>query len=437
VNGARAELEAIFAAALEAVDPGEALLRAVKVESGALFIAGETLPRGSRISVVAAGKAAPAMALAFERVADRLDLRGLVVTRDGHGRRLARLTLREAGHPLPDSRSAAAGHAALEIAAEAGADEALVVLLSGGASALLTAPLPGLTLAELRTTTELLLRSGAEIAELNCVRKHLTAVSGGRLLAATRARRVFVLVVSDVLGDDLGTIGSGPCAADPTTFAAALAVLERRALLAQVPPAVREQLEQGVAGRRPESLKADDPALTRVRSVLLASNRDALAAASRCARSRGLEVRIVTGELRGEARVLGARLAALSLALLRRDRATLLLAGGEPTVTVRGAGRGGRAQELALAAALALHGEAGVALLAAGTDGSDGPTDAAGAFADGATIARGAAAGLDARALLDSNDAHTFFAREGGRFITGPTGTNVMDLVLVRVAAAA
>jgi len=437
VSGARAELEGIFRAALEAVDPGAALLRAAEWENGALRIAGETLPRGSRVSVVAAGKAAPALALAFERLAESLELRGLVVTKDGHGRRLARLELREAGHPLPDSRSAAAGHAALAVAAQASADEALVVLLSGGASALLTTPLPGLTLAELRTTTELLLRSGAEIAELNCVRKHLTAVSGGRLLAATRACHVFVLVVSDVLGDDLGTIGSGPCSSDPTTFADALAVLERRALLERVPPPVREQLEQGAAGLWPESLKAGDSALTRVRSVLLASNRDALAAASRCARLLGLEVRVVTDQLRGEARVLGARLAALGLSRLRCDRATLLLAGGEPTVTVRGAGRGGRAQELALSAALTLDGDAGVALLAAGTDGSDGPTDAAGAYADGGTLARGAALGLDPRACLAANDSHGFFSREGGCFVAGPTGTNVMDLVLVRVAAAA
>jgi glycerate-2-kinase len=437
VNGARAELEGIFAAALDAVDPGPAVLRASRVESGGLRIAGEILPWGSRISVVAAGKAAPAMALALEGVADRLELRGIVVTKDGHGRPLARLALREAGHPLPDSRSEAAGQAALAVAAQADADEALVVLLSGGASALLTSPLPGLSLAELRTTTELLLRSGAEIAELNCVRKHLTAVSGGRLLAATRARRVFVLVVSDVLGDELGTIGSGPCAADPTRYADALAVLEQRALLERVPPAVREQLEQGAAGRRPDSLKAGDPALTRVRCVLLASNRDALAAASRCAHALGLEVHIVTDQLRGEARVLGARLAALGLAVRSHARPTLLLAGGEPTVTVRGAGRGGRAQELALAAALAVKGDPGVALLAAGSDGSDGPTDAAGAYADGGTIARGAALGLDPRACLAANDSHGFFSREGGCFITGATGTNVMDLVLVRVAAAA
>lgn len=437
MTGPRAELEAIFRAGLEAADPAAALARVVAPRRDALWIAREALPRGSRCSVIAAGKAAPAMAAAFESAAAALELRGLVVTKDGHGRRLARLELREAGHPLPDARSGAAGRAALDVAVQAGPDEALVVLLSGGASALLTTPLPGLELDDLRATTELLLRSGAEIQELNCVRKHLTATSGGRLAAATRARRVFVLVVSDVLGDDLATIGSGPCAPDPTSYRDALAVLQRRGLLAQVPAAVRRELEEGVAGRRAESPKPGDPAFSHVAHVLLATNRDALAAARADARARGLEARIVSDQLRGEARELGARLVALARAAAVGGRALLLLAGGEPTVTVRGSGRGGRAQELALAAALALEGDPRVTLLAAGTDGSDGPTAAAGAFADAGSVARGAAAGLDARACLDANDAHGFFAREGGCFVTGPTGTNVMDLVLVRVERAA
>ena len=390
MTGARAELEAIFRAGLQAADPAVALSRVVVPRRDALSIAGETLPRGSRCSVIAAGKAAPAMAAAFESAAAALELRGLVVARDGQGRSLSRLELCEAGHPLPDARSAAAGLAALAVAARAGPDEALVVLLSGGASALLTAPLPELQLDELRATTELLLRSGAEIQELNCVRKHLTAVSGGRLAAATRARRVLVLVVSDVLGDDLATIGSGPCTPDPTTYREALAVLERRGILAQVPHAVRRHLEEGAAGRRPESPKPGDPALGRVRHVLLATNRDALAAARADARARGLEARIVSDQLRGEARELGARLVALARAAAAGDRPLLLLAGGEPTVTVRGSGRGGRAQELALAAALALEGDPRVTLLAAGTDGSDGPTAAAGAFADAGSVTRGA-----------------------------------------------
>ena len=214
-------------------------------------------------------------------------------------------------------------------------------------------------------------------------------------------------------------------------------MVERRGILAQVPPAVRRQLEEGAAGRRPESPKPGDPALGRVRHVLLATNRDALAAARADARARGLEARIVSDQLRGEARELGARLVALARAAAVGDRPLLLLAGGEPTVTVRGSGSGGRAQELALAAALALEGDPRVTLLASGTDGSDGPTAAAGAFADAGSVARGAAAGLDARACLDANDAHGFFAREGGCFVTGPTGTNVMDLVLVRVERAA
>jgi glycerate-2-kinase len=435
VSEARAELEAILTAALAAVDPAAALRRVVEADGGRLRIGGEALPAGASVHVIAAGKAAAALAEAFEAQARALTLRGLVVTKDGHGRPLRSLDLREAGHPVPDARSAAAGRAVLAEAASAGPDEALVVLLSGGASALLTAPLPGLELADLRTTTELLLLSGADIAELNCVRKHLTAVSGGRLAAATRAARVWVLAISDVLGDDLGTIGSGPCAPDASSYADALAVLARRALLGEVPHAVRSHLEEGAAGRRPESLRAGDPAFGRVRHVLLATNRDALAAAAGCGRARGLEVHVLSDRLRGEARVLGRRLAALAGALRPVRGAALLLAGGEPTVTVRGPGRGGRASELALAAALELGGRSGVALLAAGTDGTDGPTDAAGAYVDGGTCARGAALGLDAAACLAANDSYGFFAVEGGSLHTGPTGTNVMDVVLVHADA--
>jgi glycerate-2-kinase len=240
-----------------------------------------------------------------------------------------------------------------------------------------------------------------------------------------------------VLGDDFGTIGSGPCAADPTRYADAIAVLERRGLLAAIPEAVRAHLAAGAAGRQPESVKPGDPILQRVRHRRVATNRDALAAAAASGRALGLAVHVLGDGLRGEARELGLRLAALARSARPQHRPSLLIAGGEPTVTVRGGGRGGRAQELALAAAIALDGQCGVNLLAAGTDGSDGPTDAAGAFADGGTVARAAALALDARACLEDNDAHGFFTREGGCFRSGPTGTNVMDLVLVRVEAAA
>jgi glycerate-2-kinase len=227
-------------------------------------------------------------------------------------------------------------------------------------------------------------------------------------------------------------IGSGPCAPDPTTFADALRVLARRGVLEQVPDGVRSHLEAGARGELPESPKPGAPAFERVTTTLLASNRDALAAAARAAAARGMRALIASEGLRGEAREAGRRLAGLGRAT-RHGPPVCLLAGGETTVTVRGAGLGGRSQELALAAALELAGEARVALLAAGTDGSDGPTDAAGAFADGGSVARGARLGLDARACLARNDAHPFFAAEGGLVRTGPTGTNVLDLALVLV----
>jgi glycerate-2-kinase len=256
-------------------------------------------------------------------------------------------------------------------------------------------------------------------------------VAGGRLARRAACGRIEVLAVSDVLGDAPAVIGSGPCAPDPTTWADVRSVVERRGLRGSLPPGVLAVLEEGVAGRRPETPKPGDPALARVRTTLLASNRDALEAAAREALDRGLRPVRVSGALRGEARVAGRRLAALARAV--RPGRKLLLAGGETTVTVRGPGRGGRCQELALAAALALQGGPPATLLAAGTDGSDGPTEAAGAFADAGSVARGRAAGVDAAACLDRNDSNGFFRAEGGLFGTGPTGTNVMDLVFVHL----
>jgi glycerate 2-kinase len=434
VNPEREALEALFHAALGAVDPRVAVERALVWNGDRLEVAGLSLSPSARCVVLAAGKAAGAMAAAFEARAGRRIAHGLMVTKDGHGVPLDHFEIREAGHPLPDARSQDAGVAALALAREARPEDALVVLLSGGASSLLSCPAEDLALAELREATDLLLRAGAEIRELNCVRKHLTRVSGGRLAAASPARQIFVLAISDVLGDDWATLGSGPCAADPTTYADALGVLAYRAILERVPAAIRAHLEAGAAGRCEESVKPGDPVLERVWQRLIACNRDALAALRLAAQRHGLVPVELTDRLRGEASDVGRRLAAAARAL-RPGPPRLLLAGGEPTVTVRGPGRGGRAQELALAAAIELDGDSRIALLAAGTDGSDGPTPAAGAYVDGATLARGTAAGADARAALAANDAYGFFSREGGAFVTGPTGTNVMDLVLMRVAS--
>ncbi len=436
MNAARAPrqiLEDLLRAALAAVDPVAAVRAAVREEGGALRIAGESVPPRARLRVLAAGKAAAGMAVALEEIAGERIAGGLVVTKVGHGRSLRRLALRESAHPVPDERSEAAGRALLACAAEGSSDEIVIVLLSGGASALLACPLPGLSRDDVVRTTELLLASGAAIEELNCVRKHVCDVAGGRLARAARGRPLLLLAISDVIGDHLDVIGSGPCSADPTRHGDALEVLRARGVLAAVPPAVRAHLEAGARGERPESPKPDDACFAYVRAEIVASNRDALRAAKLEAERLGLRALEFEGWLRGEAREAGRRLAAIARAS-HVARPTVILAGGETTVTLRGSGRGGRNSELALAAAIGLAGRDVATLLAAGTDGTDGPTDAAGACADGATVARARARGVDAAAALSTNDSYAFFTAEGGLLRTGPTGTNVMDLALLHLA---
>jgi len=420
----RDRLTAVWSRALDAVDAGDAVERALSA-----------VPRDGMLCVLALGKAGFAMAARVEALAGDRVSGGLVVTKDGHGGVVERLGLREAGHPLPDRRSEEAARAALDLVAAAEPDDVLLVLLSGGASALTACPAPGLSISDLTTTTDVLLASGADIGEMNAVRKHLSCFSGGRLAQAARCRRVCVLAISDVAGDALDVIGSGPCASDPTTYGDALDVLARRDEGGRVPAVVIDHLERGLAGAIQETPGRDDPLLARVQHTIIASNADARQAASRAARESGMTPidlgEILSGEARDEA-----------LHLLVQARASrgsapaCLIAGGETTVTLRGSGRGGRNQELALAAALEMAeaGDRGITLLAAGSDGTDGPTDAAGAFADPGTVARGSALGTDAASALASNDSYTFFAREGGALVTGPTGTNVMDLVLIAVS---
>jgi glycerate-2-kinase len=428
----RRQLEAIFRAALAAVDGAESVRRAVAGAGASLTVAGRPVPAGARLWLFAAGKAAAPMAAAFEARAGARLAGGLAVAPPGHGCALARTRLIEGAHPVPDARSERAGREAIAWLERAEPGDVVCALVSGGASALLSCPVAGLRVDDLAALTELLLRAGADIEELNTVRKHLSALAGGQLARRCRAERIEVLAISDVPGDRPEVIGSGPFAADPTTHADAVAVLARRGLLDRVPPAVRAHLEAGARGEVPDTPKLGDPALARVATTLVATNRDAVAAAREAGRRRGLDARVVAEPLAGEAREAGRRLVELA-ARARPVAPMLLVAGGETTVTVRGAGRGGRNQELALAAAIALEGRPGISLLAAGTDGSDGSTPAAGAFADAGTLERGRRAGVDAREALAANDSHGFFAAEGGMFATGPTGTNVMDLVLVRV----
>jgi glycerate 2-kinase len=427
----RAALAALFAAALAALEPRRLVRRALGGR------ARRALPLERGVVVVGAGKGAAGLAAAVEAQLGAAVAGGVVIVPPGYERRLARVELAVGDHPLPDRRSAAAARRLLAALARA-PEAAVVVVLTGGASSLLVAPAPGLTLADKRRTHALLLASGADIGETNAVRKHLSAVKGGRLAERLAGRPALALVVSDVPGDELAVVGSGPTVGDPTTYAAALAVLATRGLLHRVPARVRRHLGRGAAGALPETPKPGGRALRRVRTLLLAGNATARAGVSAAARRRGYPVvahlrRPVTGDVRDAARLLAARILRRRAALAGPLPAALV-AGGETTVAVGPApGRGGRNQELALEVARALAGRPGWALLCASTDGIDGPTDAAGAFADGATVARARRAGLSIEGALARHDAYPLLRALGDLYRPGPTGTNVADLALALV----
>jgi hydroxypyruvate reductase len=381
--------------------------------------------------VIAVGKASPFMANAFVQLAGRPPLGGIVVGTHCPLPIAPPLEWIEGSHPVPDGRSEMAGRRALELAAAAAPGDVLVVLISGGASALLVQPRKGITLADKQAATRQLLLAGADIDSLNTVRKHLSAIKGGQL-AASAACHLVALAVSDVVGDDPSVIGSGPTVPDPSSFADALAVLERHGGSSRFPAAVVDLLRTGSRGGTAETPKPGDARLSRAETRVVGSRHDAVQGAAEQAASLGYDVVIVADPVVGEARDAGRRLARL---LRDHGRPVCIVAGGETTVTVRGKGRGGRNQELVLAAAqeLARSGEpAGV--LSGGTDGIDGPTDAAGAIGDHQTIARALAAGLgDGTRHLEDNDAYTFFSRLNDLVTTGPTDTNVGDIqILIR-----
>ncbi|MBZ5587304.1 MAG: DUF4147 domain-containing protein [Acidobacteriia bacterium] len=424
----------MFAAAVAAVSP-ETLLKRVVFTPDGLRLEDRGFHPRNMLYLVALGKAAPGLAAAFLRRCTRAPDSVFVLAPDGAPTPGSVIGFtRFAGHPVPDARGAAATRELLATLGAATPEDGVVVLLSGGSSALLAEPLQGIDLEEVRALTQALLTAGATIRELNAVRKHLLAASGGRLALAGRAP-VLTLALSDVPDDDLTTLASGPTVGDPTTFADALGVLERRGLVLSFPN-VAHLLAAGARGTRPESPKPGDPRLARADTRVLASSAQALAAAAEVARDAGLAAYGLTRTLRGEARTVGSALAALAASLAPAEGTALLLA-GETTVTVRGEGCGGRNLELALAAAMALADVPERCLLAAGSDGIDGISPAAGAVVDGATIARAAARGRDAAAALGFNDSWGFFQGLPEAIVTGPTGTNVADLVFVLAAGAA
>lgn len=429
----------IFRHAVSAVDPCQCVHSHLSL-SRSILTAGKKeydLDRYQRVIVVGAGKASAPMARAVEEILGDRITDGLVCVKYGHTDVLKRVQLREAAHPVPDEAGVAAAREMLALME--GVDERTLVicLLSGGGSALFVSPAEGITLADKMETTKLLLASGADISAVNTVRKHLSAVKGGRFAAAAAPATLLTLVLSDVIGDPLDVIASGPTAPDPGTYADAFAVLKNYGLLERVPRRVRETLEKGAGGAKPETPKPGDPLFRSVQNLIVGSNRQALAAGRTKAVELGFNTMVLSSRLRGEAREIAKVFAATAFEIREMNQPVAapacLLAGGEATVTLRGNGKGGRNQEMALAFALEIPGLENVLFLSGGTDGNDGPTDAAGAFADGQALAAGADKGASASDYLARNDSYHFFERLGDLLITGPTRTNVMDIQVLLV----
>ena len=398
----------------------------------------ETVPGTDPVHVVAVGKAAAAMArAACEILGPRIAGGVVIAPTDTEVGTLGNLHTFYGGHPVPTDGSERGARAVAQLANELGATDLLLCLISGGGSALMTLPPSGVSLRDVRETTDLLLRAGATIDELNCVRKHLDGLKGGRLAQMAAPTRVLVLILSDVLGDRPDVIASGPLSPDLTTFSDALAILHRHPIRDRIPTPVLEYLESGARGTVPESPGPDAPYFANVHIHIVGNNRVAAEAALQEAEHRGYRTRLLTMTLGGEASEVGHMLADRGLEI-KHGRGPIappacLIASGETTVTVRGTGRGGRNQELVLGAALALHGRKQMLVASMGTDGIDGASHAAGAFADQTTIARAEALGLDATAALAANDSTPFFEALDDLIVTGPTGTNVMDVQVVLI----
>jgi glycerate 2-kinase len=448
----------IFRAALDAADPERAVLRNLKFDGRTLTAARRRylLSKFDRIQVIGAGKAGAAMAAAVERLLGRRISGGFVNVPEGTRTRLRRIELNESSHPVPDQRGLNGARRIAEIAHNAGERDLLLCLISGGASALMPDPAPPITLAALQKTTRQLLASGADIRELNTVRKHISQLKGGQLARLASPATVIALILSDVIGDDLDVIGSGPTVPDRSSFEDAARVFEKYAIRA--PAAVARRIALGAAsgaasgagGAVAETPKPGDPAFERVQNIVVGSNRLAIQAAARQARALGYRPLVLSTFIEGETRDIAAMHAAIAKEILSSGRPmrppACILSGGETTVTVRGKGLGGRNQEFVLAAAIALYGSRDgefeeplgpATIFSAGTDGIDGPTDAAGAIADERTLDRARSIGMDARRFLANNDSYHFFEKLEALVKTGPTGTNVMDVRVILVPGAA
>lgn len=426
----------IFQAALDAANPRTAIHHHVHREEERLLADGAVYDLSTgRVFVVGAGKACAAMAAAVEEVLGDRIRDGVVVVKDGTALPLRRIRLIQAGHPIPDARGVEGTSAILGLLTETRPEDLVIVLISGGGSALLPAPVHGTTLAEKQAMTRALLASGATIEEINAVRKHCSRIKGGQMARALFPARSLTLILSDVIGDPLDAIASGPTVPDTTTYGEALQVLRRYHVVDRIPVSILRHLERGARGEIPETPKTGDPCFATAHHCIVGNNLQSLLAARDRAARLGFQALLLTTALKGESREAAKVLAALLLEVRRSGHPVsppaCLLLGGETTVTVRGKGKGGRSQELVLAGAIAIAGGRDLVIFSAGTDGTDGPTDAAGAVADGDTWARAKEVGLDPLRALEENDAYHFFQGLGDLIKTGPTLTNVMDVILL------
>jgi len=433
---ARGILIEVVKKAIASVDPSIAMRRRLRKDGTRLRVGDQEfdLSKAGKIVVVGGGKASGRMAEVLEEIIGNRITGGVVNVSEGTAaeHRLRRIKLIEAGHPLPTEASVKGAEEMMDIVSGLGPNDIVICLLSGGGSALVTLPAEGISLEELRETTQLLLKSGASIQEVNAVRKHLSGIKGGQLAKAAYPARIITLSISDVVGDRLDTIASGPTYPDSTTFSDALTVIDKYRLTEKVPRNVLKHLKLGAGGKVPETPKPGEKYFLNTFHEIIASNADAVRAAAEVGKSHGLEVSVLTTTMQGEAREVGTHLVSISKKVAEANkpvsRPALLISGGETTVTVKGKGKGGRNQELMLAAAIGISGLENVAIASFSTDGIDGPTDSAGAVADGFTLKRAKHLKLDPLDYLERNDSYSFFKELGDLLVTGPTGTNVADV---------
>lgn len=436
----RRNIRKIFQAALSSVDPYKAVYRHLILNKNTLLLNTGSrstekrldLRQFKRIFVLGAGKAAVPMAAACEELFHQKIFWGFVVTKYGHSKSLRTIEVLESGHPVPDAASLQGARKILTTLTETQKKDLVIFLTSGGCSALLAQPVPPITLMEKKKLTRLLLQSGANIQEMNAVRKHLSLIKGGNLAKAAYPSTVINLILSDVVGDELDVIGSGPFVPDPSTFQEVWEVIEKYALKSRLSKKIVRHLSSGVEGRIEETPKAGQPYFRNVSNLIIGNNLTALKSAAVKARGLGYKTYILTSQLQGEAREIAKIYAAIAREIIESGHPfsppVCILAGGEPTVTIKGKGLGGRNTELALAVAIGIKNLNKTAFLSGGTDGTDGPTDAAGAIVIGHSYQKAIQRGLRPEDYLRENDSYSFFKNTGELLVTGPTGTNVMDI---------